>query len=154
QSIATLPGLPRTRLFTMRVALSKPSARMPDDCEPPLRTMVLLTRAGPRPLLGTRNTTPPLQAASLDAITFWMISASETFTIEIVPPPDQQSSSVAVLPIMMLFTIVGVPAANIPIALPLYDVLPTMIFPVTTAEPAPRSAMPPPSKAPMVDDCE
>src|ERR671931_456370 len=82
------------------------------------------------------------------------MSGSESFTIDIPPPCAAGETPVAVLPLMMLFLIVGVPAAfiEIPPPLPEGQVLFAMTFPMTCANPAPPSARPPPPQPPEQPD--
>ena len=73
--------------------------------------------------------------------------AAESFIIEIPPPWEAGETRVAVFPVMMLFLMVGVPAAfiEIPPPSPEGQVLFTITFPMICAWPAPPMAIPPPS---------
>src|SRR4029453_13159792 len=127
---------------------------IPDADVPPLRAIVLFTNAGPwvEPL---KKTTPPLHVPAFCAMTFWTTSASVLLVIQIVPPSSLQSVSVAVLPVIVLSKIRGVPAKDMPIALPLPARFPTNLLLATTAAPPPPwSDTPPPQNTPVPPRCE
>ncbi len=82
------------------------------------------------------------------------MTGSESFTIDIPPPCAAGDTPVAVLPVMTLFLMVGVPAAfiEIPPPLPEGQVLFAMTFPTICATPAPSNEMPPPPDPPEQPD--
>src|ERR1041385_3424553 len=81
---------------------------------------------------------------------FCTTNASDSFTKDIPPPAAAGDTPVATFPVMMLFLIVGVRAANkaIPPPLPESQLLFRIIFPMTCADAAPPIAIPPHRQVP------